>query len=77
MSGSAPGYTHIVSLRVLINQYVHMWVFENAGDREKKRNAMWSDPEWVSYTEKSAELGALAHQENKLMRPVEFFSLKR
>ena len=59
------------------NQYVHMWVFENAGDREKKRNAMWSDPEWVSYTEKSAELGALAHQENKLMRPVEFFSLKR
>ena len=59
------------------NQYVHIWTFENAGDREKKRNAMWSDPDWLNYTEKSAELGALAHQENKLMRPVNFFEVRR
>ena len=51
------------------NQYVHIWVYENAGDREAKRGAMWADP----YTQASAELGALEAQENKLMNPVGFF----
>jgi len=59
------------------NQYVHVWVYENAGDREKKRAAMQADPEWIAYTEESAKLGALIAQENKLMRPVEFFPIKR
>ena len=26
------------------NQYVHIWVYENAGDREAKRAAMQADP---------------------------------
>ena len=55
------------------NQYVHIWVYDNAGDRETKRAAMQADPDWIAYTEESAKLGALAKQENKLMRPVEFF----
>ena len=59
------------------NQYVHIWVYENAGDREMKRNAMWADPDWINYTKKSAELGALAQQENKLMKPVDFFEFKK
>ena len=59
------------------NQYVHIWVYENAGDREAKRNAMWSDPDWLDYTNRSAELGALVEQQNKLMKPVEFFDIKR
>ena len=58
------------------NQYVHIWVYENAGDREMKRNAMWADPDWIKYTKKSAELGALAQQENKLMKPVDFFKFE-
>lgn len=59
------------------NQYVHIWVYENAGDREKKRAAMQADPEWIAYTEESAKLGALIAQQNKLMRPVDFFPIKR
>ncbi|MCP5150964.1 MAG: NIPSNAP family protein [Ectothiorhodospiraceae bacterium] len=55
------------------NQYVHIWVYENAGDREAKRAAMQADPDWITYTQKSAELGALEAQENKLMRPVDFY----
>ena len=57
------------------NQYIHIWAYESADDREKKRDKMWADPDWINYTEKSAELGALAQQENKLMKPVEFFSI--
>ena len=55
------------------NQYVHIWVYENAGDREKKRAAMWADPDWLAYTQESAKLGALEAQENRLMVPVDFY----
>ena len=59
------------------NEYVHMWVYENAADREEKRAAMWADPDWVAYTQESAKLGALERQENKLMTPVDFFPIQR
>jgi hypothetical protein len=55
------------------NEYVHIWVYENAADREAKRAAMQSDPDWRAYTKRSAELGALVRQNNKLMTPVDFF----
>ncbi len=55
------------------NQYVHIWQYENAGDREAKRAALWADPDWLDYTVRSAELGALVAQENKLMTPASFF----
>ena len=54
------------------NEYVHIWVYENAGDREAKRAALWQDEEWLAYTRASAELGALESQTNKLMTPVGF-----
>ncbi len=57
------------------NEYTHIWRFEDAGDRERRRAAMWADPEWLSYIEKSAALGALEVQHNKLVRPVGFFPL--
>lgn len=59
------------------NEYVHIWVYENAGDREAKRANLWSDPEWLAYTKESAKLGALESQENKLMVPVDFCPLKK
>ncbi len=55
------------------NEYVHIWVYENASDREKKRAAMQADPDWQDYLRRSAELGALIAQTNKLMVPVDFF----
>jgi len=55
------------------NQYVHIWVYENAGDREAKRAAMWADPDWLEYVAASGEAGWLAGQENKLMVDAPFF----
>jgi len=59
------------------NEYIHIWVYESAGDREAKRAAMWQDADWLAYTKASAELGALVKQENKLYNPVGFYPLKR
>jgi hypothetical protein len=55
------------------NEYVHIWVYEDAADREKKRAAMLADPDWQDYQKRSAELGALVSQANKLMVPVDFY----
>lgn len=57
------------------NQYIHIWQYENAADREQKRAAMWADPDWLAYAAESTKLGALIHQENKLMTQVDFFSI--
>lgn len=59
------------------NQYIHIWVYENAGDREAKRAAMAADPAWLAYIQESAKLGALEAQENRLMQPVAFHTPKR
>ncbi len=59
------------------NQYVHIWMYENAADREAKRAALAADPDWINYRAESAKLGALLTQENKLMTPVSFFPLAR
>lgn len=58
-----------------INEFVHIWKYESAGDREAKRAAMAQDPDWQAYLKKSAELGALVSQNNRLMSPVDFFPL--
>lgn len=58
-----------------VNQFVHLWAYENAADREEKRAAMESDPDWQDYKRRSAELGAMLNQENRLMKPCDFFAL--
>ena len=37
---------------------------------------MWADEDWINYTQESAKLGALEAQENKLLKPVDFYDLK-
>jgi len=54
------------------NEYVHIWAYADAADRAAKRAVLWSDPDWLAYTKKSAELGALACQTNKLVVSVGF-----
>ena len=70
-------FAYLVTETGNVNQYIHIWAYENAADREKRRAAMQADPDWIAYTQESAKLGALVEQNNRLMRPVEFFPLKR
>jgi hypothetical protein len=60
-----------------VNQYIHIWAYEDAADRSRRRAALWADPEWIAYTEESAKLAALVSQENRLMTPVSFFPIER
>ena len=55
------------------NRYIHIWVYENAADREQRRKAMMDDAEWQNYLKLSREAGYLIRQENQLMQNVSFF----
>ncbi|OZI27487.1 NIPSNAP family protein [Bordetella genomosp. 7] len=56
-----------------VNSYVHIWVYEDAADRARKRMALQADPEWAAYLARSSEAGYLVAQRNQLMVPVPFF----
>ena len=58
------------------NEYIHVFGYDDAADREIKRGKLWKDKNWLSYVDKSAKLGALISQSNKLMKPVDFFKIK-
>ena len=60
-----------------VNSYVHIWVYEDAEDRNRKRAALFKDPEWLKYIEMNAEAGYLIKQESKLMSPAPFAPIKR
>jgi hypothetical protein len=60
-----------------VNSYVHIWVYEDAADRNRKRTALFNDPEWLAYLEKSGEAGYVIKQESKLMSPAPFAPIRR
>ena len=60
-----------------LNTFTHIWAYANADDRELKRTALFSDPEWLTYMSETAEHGFLIKMTNKLMNQAPFFEYKR
>ncbi len=60
-----------------LNTLVHLWAFESADDRARRRAAMMSDPEWQNYLGLADEAGFLIDQRNSLMVPASFAPIRR
>ncbi|HEX2655476.1 MAG TPA: NIPSNAP family protein [Xanthobacteraceae bacterium] len=60
-----------------LNTIVHIWAYEDATDRQRRRAAMMADPEWQDYLRRNAELGLLLEQTTKLMLTASFAPIKR
>ena len=69
--GNLVGY-YVTDIGTL-NQVVHQWAYENYDDREKRRIALYKDPEWLAYIGKSRELGLVEKQETSIMIAAPFF----
>ena len=54
----------------MLNQVVHIWVYDSMADREQRRAAMDADPEWQAF--KVRNRGSFVAQEVKIMRPTKF-----
>jgi hypothetical protein len=59
-----------------LNQVVHLWAYDSQADREERRAKMASDPGWREYLKRSSEAGLLVAQENRFLKPTEFFQAK-
>jgi len=60
-----------------LNTLVHIWAYEDAADRARRRAAMQADPDWKAYLKKSAEAGYLIDQRTSLMVPASFAPIRR
>jgi hypothetical protein len=58
-----------------LNQVVFFWRYESQADREKRREALQADPDWMSYLKKSGEAGNVQHQESKIIKSTAFPTL--
>jgi len=59
-----------------LNQVVHLWGFDGLDDRQRRRAEMAKDPAWHEFMRRNEELGALLHQESKIVTPVRFSPIK-
>ena len=56
-----------------VNSYVHLWAYRDAADRDKRRTALYRDPNWRAYREAGVEKGWQISQCNTLLRPAPFW----
>ena len=52
-----------------LNQFVHLWGFDNMGEFEARHAARDKDPDWPAYLQASADL--IVAQETRLIRRVD------
>ena len=56
-----------------VNSYIHIWQYNDAEDRVRKRERLADDPAWQLYLEKAAEAGYILSQETSLLVDAPFF----
>ena len=60
-----------------MNTLTHLWAYDDAADRAKRRAAMQADPDWKNYLKLSAEAGYYQYQATQLMVPTKFAPIVR
>lgn len=53
-----------------LNTVVHIWAYADLNDRERRRAALWADPQWQVYAEKV--LPWITRMESRLLKPTRF-----
>lgn len=53
-----------------LNQIIHMWAYENMGERERRRAELAADPRWQEFVKKLRPF--IIAQENKILVPASF-----
>jgi hypothetical protein len=57
-----------------LNTAVHIWAYSSFEDRLSRREAMWQDASWISYSEKV--MPWIVTMESRLLRPTRFSPLQ-
>ncbi|MEK2474172.1 MULTISPECIES: NIPSNAP family protein [Streptomyces] len=54
------------------DQVVHLWAYEDQADRERRRAALYADPEWQAYLAEMKRADLLLAMENRILAPTDF-----
>jgi hypothetical protein len=54
-----------------LNLVIHLWAYEDLNDRERRRAAMWADPDWNVYVMKNRQF--MVSQQSRVMKCAPFF----
>ena len=57
-----------------LNQFVHLWGYDDLADYDRRRKARDADPEWPAYLAASEHL--IVAQENRFIRRIDLRSLR-
>lgn len=60
-----------------LNRFVFFRVYDDLADRDRGMAGREADPDWAKFRQESAQVGALAAQENKLIVTVPFSPLQK
>jgi hypothetical protein len=58
----------------VVNQVVHMWRYQDAGDRERRRAAMEADPAWQAFRAKTSH--CVTEMRSRILRPTAFSPMR-
>ncbi len=58
----------------VVNQVVHLWRYQDAGDRERRRAAMDADPAWQAFRAKTS--GFVTEMRSRILRPTAFSPMR-
>lgn len=53
-----------------LDQFVHLWRYDDLADREQRRARMYADPRWLVYREDTGRTGWVLRQWNRLLESV-------
>ena len=59
-----------------LSQVVHMWRYDDQGDRERRRTAMYEDAGWLEYVKALKVSDLIVKMETKILKPVSFSPLQ-
>ena len=54
----------------VLNQVIHLWGFQDAGDRERRRTRLAADEHWIAFVPKVLPL--LERMESRILVPTSF-----
>ncbi len=53
-----------------LHEFVHLWAYADAADREARRARLYADPRWLAYREETGATGWVVRQSNRLLHQV-------
>jgi hypothetical protein len=55
-----------------LNLVIHLWGYDDLNERERRRAAMWADPDWAIYVAKNRPY--MVSQQSRVMKCAPFFA---